>query len=438
MKIIFPLIISCIVALHGCVEVPDGIERDNIFDPKAQFDDEPPLAAFTVSPKEGNTWRTTFTFDASGSMEKEHPEALLYYRWDFNGDGVWDTKYSLKKKIRFNYQYVFDILCGPVTVYMEAFGARGLTAIDSQSIYLYFYPEAEFDWKIDLDRPDYIYFDASLSTNCDPEDKYLLYRWDTNNDGEWDRGYSENPLLEMEFPNSAFWTVKLQVKNRYGLESTIVKQFPIYDVLADNKLVAFYSFDGNANNMIGDSLHGTVHGASLTENRFGKPNSAYYFDGVDDYIDMGSNIALKPQKYFTISFWFKAEALDQPLLTSNYMENEDRYGFYFYVDKYGMINFYIYKYSSTAPHYDSPRLVPDKWYHIVGVKGDIYSHVSIYGSKYDTYAREGGIQYKSRGSDAFNIGRVKGKYFKGIIDDVIIINRVLSVKETDVLYHLRN
>jgi hypothetical protein len=49
-----------------------------------------------------------------------------------------------------------------------------------------------------------------------------------------------------------------------------------------NGLVAHYPFNGNANDESGNGNHGTVHGAKLTQDRFGNPNSAYYFDGIDD------------------------------------------------------------------------------------------------------------------------------------------------------------
>jgi hypothetical protein len=49
-------------------------------------------------------------------------------------------------------------------------------------------------------------------------------------------------------------------------------------------LVAYYSFDGNANDQSGNGHDGSVNGATLTTDRFGTPNSAYSFDGIDDYI----------------------------------------------------------------------------------------------------------------------------------------------------------
>lgn len=49
-------------------------------------------------------------------------------------------------------------------------------------------------------------------------------------------------------------------------------------------LAAYYPFNGNANDATGSGNNGTVYGATLAVDRFGNPNSAYRFDGVDDYI----------------------------------------------------------------------------------------------------------------------------------------------------------
>ena len=47
-----------------------------------------------------------------------------------------------------------------------------------------------------------------------------------------------------------------------------------------NFLISEYLFNGNANDLSGNNLHGTVNGAQLTTDRFGNPNSAYLFDGM--------------------------------------------------------------------------------------------------------------------------------------------------------------
>jgi hypothetical protein len=67
-----------------------------------------------------------------------------------------------------------------------------------------------------------------------------------------------------------------------------------------NGLVAYYPFNGNANDESGNGLNATVQGAVLTTNRFGITNSAYYLGGSAylrlPTLSFGSN--------FTISAWF--------------------------------------------------------------------------------------------------------------------------------------
>ncbi len=80
-----------------------------------------PTAVFTVDPASGTT-ATVFSFDASGSHDNEDPENQLQVRWDFNGNGSWDTDWSNGKTI--NRQYAAE---GTYTVKMEVKDTEGLT-----------------------------------------------------------------------------------------------------------------------------------------------------------------------------------------------------------------------------------------------------------------------------------------------------------------------
>ena len=71
-------------------------------------------------------------------------------------------------------------------------------------------------------------------------------------------------------------------------------------------LVAYYPFNGNADDLSGNGNNGIVHGAALTEDRFGNANSAYHFDGIDDYIMIPHSEDFKFGVYdFTISLWLQ-------------------------------------------------------------------------------------------------------------------------------------
>jgi hypothetical protein len=73
-------------------------------------------------------------------------------------------------------------------------------------------------------------------------------------------------------------------------------------------LVGYWPFCGNANDESGNGNNGTVNGATLTTDRNGSGNSAYSFDGVNDYINvinptiLNFNIGIS----FTVSFFYNA------------------------------------------------------------------------------------------------------------------------------------
>jgi len=78
------------------------IDKDNGTDETSRQvqieDNHAPEAAFTVDPVSGTTV-TNFEFDASSSHDDEDPPEDLKVRWDWDGDGIFDTPYSYDKQI---------------------------------------------------------------------------------------------------------------------------------------------------------------------------------------------------------------------------------------------------------------------------------------------------------------------------------------------------
>jgi len=73
-------------------------------------------------------------------------------------------------------------------------------------------------------------------------------------------------------------------------------------------LTAFYPFNGSPNDVSGNNRHGVlVNGVSLTTDRFGNANRAYYFDGVNDYIRVVDDGAFSTPQ-FSLVVWFKSES----------------------------------------------------------------------------------------------------------------------------------
>ncbi len=78
---------------------------------------------------------------------------------------------------------------------------------------------------------------------------------------------------------------------------------PLESLAAD--LLAYYPFNGNAEDASGNGHHGEVHQAQLIPDRFGNPDSAYLFDGLKSVIQVpaGNGFDLTPD--FTIGMFLK-------------------------------------------------------------------------------------------------------------------------------------
>lgn len=74
-----------------------------------------------------------------------------------------------------------------------------------------------------------------------------------------------------------------------------------------DSLVLDLPFSGNSNDLSGYNNHGTVSGATLTSDRFGNPNSAYYFDGINDKIHIPDDNSLDINEEWTIVAWVNPE-----------------------------------------------------------------------------------------------------------------------------------
>lgn len=72
-------------------------------------------------------------------------------------------------------------------------------------------------------------------------------------------------------------------------------------------LLAYYPFNGNSNDESDNGYHGIIYGATPTPDKDGNPNSAYLFDGVDDYIDLGD---WENGGAMTFTFWARWDAFN--------------------------------------------------------------------------------------------------------------------------------
>lgn len=88
---------------------------------RVSFSNRAPVASFTVIPERGFL-QDIFIFDASSSSDAEDNNADLEIRWDFDGDGTWDTEYTTGKNGEHQYSEA-----GQYEVKLEVRDSGGLT-----------------------------------------------------------------------------------------------------------------------------------------------------------------------------------------------------------------------------------------------------------------------------------------------------------------------
>ena len=120
---------------------------------------------------------------------------------------------------------------------------------------------------------------------------------------------ADSTAFDFETNEQLVVEIKVEDNHPQSLSSTENFTVDINDVFeVPVGQIAYYPFDGNANDVSGNGYNGIVHGALLTADRNGKAQSAYYFDGNNSYIDLGNAVEMKRyMSDYTVVGWIKLD-----------------------------------------------------------------------------------------------------------------------------------
>lgn len=218
-----------------------------------------------------------------------------------------------------------------------------------------------------------------------------------------------------------------------GIASMAIGQsLPSY--VPTNGLVGWWGFNGNAQDGSGNGNHGTVNGATLTADRFGNPNKAYSFDGLDDIIE-GSLLGLTNTSVTTVSAWVKYMGDNGGRPYDTYFqlgENSSHTLAYGY--NYSNMNLDLYSRCFLNPY--TNLNIRNQWHHIVVV--DSFQKTSIYiDGNYLFNFVSGSTSNCYFGNNKFYIGGniTDLQCVTGSIDDIAYWNVALTSQEITSLYN---
>ncbi len=175
-----------------------------------------PSASFTYSPVDG-TEKTIFHFDTSKSTSNQYLAYALQYRFDWNGDGKWDTKFEAKT----GWNHMFNDANAHIVI-MQAKDPAGQMGSATATITTHANtaPNASFIVKGVKGANNTLLFDASSSSDTDTPSDKLLYRWDFNysgpNDIVYDTQFSNSSRYNGFFKTPGKHIIKLEVKDPDG------------------------------------------------------------------------------------------------------------------------------------------------------------------------------------------------------------------------------
>ena len=235
----------------------------------------------------------------------------------------------------------------------------------------------------------------------------------------------------------------MQKMNLFLLAFTLIST-PLFGQLTlDQGLIAHYPFSGNADDVSGNGYHATVNGATLTEDQLGIPNSAYLFDGINDFLEVADVSELRLNNTdFTISCWVKENQRNTSFGSMLFAKRDGcgQQGWHMSIlgdagSQPGKVHYVVSGCSDPDMH--SAEQVPlGAWHHITLT----YTHADQVTKCYldGQWSSTGVLPSPAAGitADLFigKDGWGNDLHFNGILDDMRIYNRALPTQEVFELF----
>ena len=215
-------------------------------------------------------------------------------------------------------------------------------------------------------------------------------------------------------------------------------------------LVAYYPFNGNANDESGNGNHGTVNGATLANDQNGNENKAYEFivdqgaswGSPQQEIEIGFNSSMN-SNFLTLSAWVNPRVKPSPYNDRSHsifgrwdggVSNEI---FRFGIGNDNALYFQINDGNNNVENYYGGNIPFDSWTHVAAVLNEKNIKLYVNGQMVSDQLFENNIN--TTGSSDLTIASMPMSngtwyFFDGYLDEMGYWNRALTEQEVQNLY----
>ena len=214
-------------------------------------------------------------------------------------------------------------------------------------------------------------------------------------------------------------------------------------------LVAYYPFNGNANDSSSSNLNGVITGATLTNDRFGNPNKAFKFTGnsindntvvvKDEFIKV-SNFNKNFSDKISISLWANVDSTNYGTFLHRRVDNNIDFAISSYAGSNGTSpdpNTISWNIGNNRTNVGKTVIPYKTWHNYIYVYDGTSMKTYLDGILETQTAATGLISNNSSdlfiGKYIYNGGKTHHFYYNGSMDDVRIYNRVLNSNEINAL-----
>lgn len=219
--------------------------------------------------------------------------------------------------------------------------------------------------------------------------------------------------------------------------------------------MAHYSFSGNANDLSGNNNHGTVNGATLCPDKYGNPNSAYFFDGINDFIQVANSATINfPNNTFTYYALIKVQGFYSGPCHGNIVIDKGNTDFITGAYSLRFSDVYSLNFqncnspvTTSQQHYNPqfnnisfanggymPYIDTSLWDCIIATGDGVNIKFYLNGQLKQTFPMTNSLGVNNH--DMFFGRKNSAQYpywFRGIMDEIRIYNRALNLQEIDSL-----
>jgi hypothetical protein len=209
-------------------------------------------------------------------------------------------------------------------------------------------------------------------------------------------------------------------------------------------LVAYYPFNGNANDESANSNDGTVNGASLTLDRFGNVDSAYSFDGIADYMDLGNDASVQFSGTPTMSVfgWVNLSGGETDIGFDKYSSqgsspNGANVGYYLaFADTGGTTVVRAGFGNGVETKIDAATDISDgDWHHVGWTWTGSLVQIYVDGALDFSQSYTDGITDNNQALSFAKRMDLSTNFYAGLMDDIRIYDNVLSLSDISALFN---